>query len=114
VLLTKSDYREHQGTYDFGADLGGRSRRISSFSTAGSIQPLARSYDIADPSFANYVLGTQVLKTFTPNYTGKINWNINSSIPWKARHSVIRRPRTINIGAPAALTRFRWGIQPTT
>ena len=43
---------------------------------AVSIRLSSVSYDIADPAFANYALGTQVLKIFTPNYTAKLNWNI--------------------------------------
>jgi hypothetical protein len=77
-LVTKSDYREHVGTYDFGADLGGAIKKDKLFFYGGVNPTFTRNYDIADPSFANYVLGTQVLKIFTPNYTGKLNWNINS------------------------------------
>jgi hypothetical protein len=77
-LVTKSDYREHQGTYDFGLDLGGAIKKDKLFFYGGINPSFARNYDIADPSFANYALGTQVLKVFTPTYTGKINWNINN------------------------------------
>jgi hypothetical protein len=78
LLVTKSDYRQHQGTYDFGADLGGAIKKDKLFFYGGINPTFQRSYDIADPSFANYALGTQVLKTFTPNYTGKLNWNISN------------------------------------
>jgi hypothetical protein len=78
LLVTKSDYRQHQGTYDFGADVGGAIKKDKLFFYGGINPTFARSYDIADPSFANYALGTQVLKTFTPNYTGKLNWNISN------------------------------------
>jgi hypothetical protein len=78
LLVTKSDYREHQGTFDFGADLGGAIKKDKLFFYGGINPTFARNYDIADPSFANYALGTQVLKIFTPNYTGKINWNISN------------------------------------
>ena len=78
LLVSKSDYREHQGTYDFGADLGGPIKKDKLFFYGGINPTFAHNYDIADPSFANYALGTQVLKTFTPNYTGKLNWNISS------------------------------------
>jgi Carboxypeptidase regulatory-like domain/TonB-dependent Receptor Plug Domain len=77
-LVTKSDYREHQATYDFGADLGGAIKKDKLFFYGGINPTFQRNYDIADPSFANYVLGTQVLKTFIPNYTGKLNWNISN------------------------------------
>jgi Carboxypeptidase regulatory-like domain/TonB-dependent Receptor Plug Domain len=78
ALVNKSDYREHQGTYDFGADIGGAIKKDKLFFYGGINPTFARNYDIADPSFANYALGTQVLKIFTPNYTGKLNWNIGS------------------------------------
>ena len=78
LLVTKSDYREHQGTYDFGADIGGAIKKDKLFFYGGFNPTFQRSYDIADPSFANFALGTQVLKTFTPNYTGKLNWNISN------------------------------------
>jgi Carboxypeptidase regulatory-like domain/TonB-dependent Receptor Plug Domain len=78
LLVTKSDYRQHQGTYDFGADIGGAIKKDKLFFYGGINPTFQRNYDIADPSFANYSLGTQVLKTFTPNYTGKLNWNISN------------------------------------
>jgi hypothetical protein len=78
LLVTKSDYREHQGTYDFGADIGGAIKKDKLFFYGGINPTFQRNYDIADPSFANHVLGTQVLKIFTPNYTGKLNWNLGS------------------------------------
>ena len=78
LLVTKCDYRQHQGTYDFGADIGGAIKKDKLFFYGGINPTFARSYDIADPAFANYALGTQVLKTFTPNYTGKVNWNISN------------------------------------
>jgi len=78
LLVTKSDYRQHQGTYDFGADIGGPIKKDKLFFYGGINPTFARSYDIADPAFANHALGTQVLKTFTANYTGKLNWNISS------------------------------------
>jgi hypothetical protein len=82
LLVTKSDYRQHQGTYDFGADAGGALKKDKLFFYGGINPTFQRNYDIADPSFANYALGTQVLKTFTPNYVGKLNWNISN------KHSV--------------------------
>jgi hypothetical protein len=78
ALVNKSDYREHQGNYDFGADIGGAIKKDKLFFYGGINPTFARNYDIADPSFANYALGTQVLKTFTANYTGKLNWNISN------------------------------------
>jgi hypothetical protein len=78
VLTTKGTYREHQGAYDFGADLGGAIKKDKLFFYGGINPTFQRNYDIADPSFANYALGTQVLKTFIPNYTGKLNWNISN------------------------------------
>ena len=78
ALLNKSDYRENQATYDFGADLGGAIKMDKLFYYGGINPTFARNYDIAAPSFANYALGTQVLKTFTPNYVGKLNWNIGN------------------------------------
>ena len=77
LLVSKGTYREHQGTYDFGADLGGPIKKDKLFFYGGINPTFLRNYDIADPAFANYRLGTQVLKAFTPNYTGKITWNIS-------------------------------------
>jgi hypothetical protein len=82
LLVTKGDYREHQATFDFGADLGGAIKKDKLFFYGGINPTFARNYDIADPSFANFALGTQVLKIYTPNYTGKLNWNIS------AKHSL--------------------------
>jgi len=82
LLVTKSDYREHQGSYDIGADIGGPIKKDKLFFYGGINPTFQRNYDIADPAFANYALGTQVLKIFTPNYTGKLNWNITN------KHSV--------------------------
>jgi hypothetical protein len=78
LLVTKSDYREHVGSYDFGADIGGAIKKDKLFFYGGINPTFDRRYDIADPAFANYALGTQVLKVFTPNYTGKLNWNISN------------------------------------
>jgi len=82
LRVTKSTYRENQGSYDFGADMGGAIKKDKLFFYGGINPTFSRNYDIADPSFANYALGTQVLKIFTPNYTGKLNWNISN------KHSV--------------------------
>jgi len=71
-------YREHQANYDFGADFGGPLKKDKLFFYGGVNPTFARNYDLADPRYANYVLGTQVLKTYTTNYTGKINWNISN------------------------------------
>jgi outer membrane receptor for ferrienterochelin and colicin len=78
LVVTKSTYRENQGSYDFGADIGGPIKKDKLFFYGGINPTFNRNYDIADPFYANYRLGTQVLKTFIPNYTGKLNWNINS------------------------------------
>jgi len=78
LLVTKSDYRQHVGSYDFGADIGGAIKKDKLFFYGGINPNFDRRYDIADPAFANYALGTQVLKIFTPNYTGKLNWNISN------------------------------------
>ena len=49
LLVTKSDYREHQGTYDFGADIGGAIKKDKLFFYGGINPTFARNYDIADP-----------------------------------------------------------------
>jgi outer membrane receptor for ferrienterochelin and colicin len=106
IRVSKTTYRENQGNYDFGADFGGPIKKDKLFFYGGINPTFARNYDIADKSFSNYILGTQVLKTFIPNYTGKINWNITS------KHSV---EGTV-FGDPAQTNNQYWGgpntVQP--
>jgi hypothetical protein len=78
VVTKGRSYREHQGQYDFGAEFGGPIKKDKLFFYGGINPTFSANYDLADPSFSNYVLGTQALKAFTANYTGKINWNIST------------------------------------
>jgi Carboxypeptidase regulatory-like domain/TonB dependent receptor/TonB-dependent Receptor Plug Domain len=71
-------YRENQANYDFGADIGGPIKKEKLFFYGGINPTFLRNYDLPDPRFANNVLGTQVLKLYTTNYVGKLNWNIGS------------------------------------
>ena len=78
LLVTKITYLENQSSYDFGGDFGGYIWKDKLFFYGGINPVFNNSYREADPKFANSALGLVNVKSNTLDYTGKINWNINS------------------------------------
>ena len=76
ALVNKVNYIENKSTIDYGADVGGYIRKNKIFFFGGFNPTNASTAEIADPSFSNYALGTQYVKTTTYNYVVKLTWNI--------------------------------------
>lgn len=76
-LQAKQTYTKTASTFDFGGDFGGYLIKDKLFFYGGINPVFNRSYQIADPEFANYALGLVNIPSQTLNYTGKIDWNIS-------------------------------------
>jgi outer membrane receptor protein involved in Fe transport len=78
LLVSKITFEQNLSSFDFGGDYGGYILKDKLFFYGGFNPVFNNSYRTADPVFANSALGIQNVKNHTWDYTGKMNWNINS------------------------------------
>ena len=78
LLTNKYDYLVHAGNIDYGADLGGYLLKDKLFFYGGFNPLYIHEYKRADPSYANFALGTIDRQITTYDYTAKINYNLGS------------------------------------
>ncbi len=78
LLVNKFDYLIHQGSVDYGADIGGHVIKDKLF-YYGGFNPLKNStFSEADPFYANYKLGVIDNVRTTYDYTAKLDYNLGS------------------------------------